>query len=152
MIWERYRKGPEPLPHQQIVALSATVYRSFMAKLEKEPGEPSIWIEVTKLLDRVAAKSDGFEKFYGADADQILLENGIVTDDHSQTRLLQEIDRAFRQAAEQQLPRAGGDRSPDPKAGRFPALATSFHLPSKVAPKGLTIRGLFALWERDRMR
>jgi hypothetical protein len=104
---------------------------------------------VSKSLDRVVTKPDGFEKFYGADANQILLENGTVTDDHSRTRLLQKIDRAFRQAAEQQLKRAEGDFSPDLKADRFPALAATSAVPERVAPEGLTIRGLFALWECD---
>ncbi len=151
MIWERHRKQPEPLPHQQIVALSGKFYRSFMASLEVEPGEPSVWIALRNLLDRVAAAPNGLEKWYGSEADRLLLEENIVTDDHSRNRLLQELDRALRQAGEQQLKRAEGDYSPDPKAGRFPALTTVSAVPKKVAPEGLTIRALFALWERDHL-
>lgn len=102
MIWEQHRKQPEPIPHAQIVALSGIIYRDFMAMLELEPGEPSIWVAVLRLLDKVAAAPDGLEKWYGPDADRLLLEKGIVTDDHSRKRLLKEIDNAMRQAVEQQ--------------------------------------------------
>jgi hypothetical protein len=65
---------------------------------------------------------------------QLVLKDGIVTDDHRRTRVLQEIDRAFRQAAQQQQNRAEGDYSPDPKAGRFPVLAEASAVPERVAP------------------
>ena len=147
MIWERHRKRPEPLPHAQIVALSGILYRDVMATLEQEPGEASIWEEVLKLLDRVASTPNGLAKWYGPEADRLLLEEGIVTDDASRARLLHELDRALRQAAEQQLMRAEGDYSPDPKANRFPALSAA----PKVSPQGVTIRSLFGLWERDHL-
>ena len=147
MIWERHRKQPEPLPHAQIVALSGFLYRDLMATLELEPGEASVWQAALKLLDRVAAASDGLAKWYGPEADRLLLEHGIVTDDGSRTRLLTELDRALRQAAEQQLQRAEGDYTPDPKANRFPDLSIA----PKAAPEGSTIRGLFKLWERDHL-
>jgi hypothetical protein len=120
MIWERHRKRPEPLPHAQIVALSGILYRDVMATFGQEPGEASIWEEVRKLLDRVASTPDGLAKWYGPDADRLLLEQGIVTNDASRARLLTELDRALRQAVQQQLQRAEGDYSPDPKEHRFP--------------------------------
>lgn len=147
MIWERHRKQPEPLPFAQIVALSGQLYRDIMATLELEPGEASVWQALLGLLDRVAAASDGFEKWYGPDADKLLLEHGIVTDDASRTRLLTELDRALRQAAEQQLKRAEADFSPDPKANRFPDLTSA----AKVSREGPTIMGLFKLWELDHL-
>lgn len=61
------------------------------------------------------------------------------------------MDRTMRQVTEQQLNRARGDYSPDPKADRFPALVAPTTVPKKVAPEGLTIRSLFALWERDHL-
>lgn len=76
-----------------------------------------------------------------------MLEHGIVTDDASRTRLLTELDRALRQAAEQQLQRAEADYTPDPKGNRFPDLSIA----PKAAPEGSTIRGLFKLWERDHL-
>lgn len=119
MIWERHRKRPKPLPHPQIVALSGQFYRSFMATLELEPGEATIWVELQKLLDRVAAAPNGLEKWYGEDADRLLVEEGVVTDEYSRSRLLQELDRALRQAAEQQLKRAEGDYTASGALGFF---------------------------------
>lgn len=151
MIWERQRKKPEPIPHAQIVALSGIVYRDFMAMLELEPGEPSIWVAVLKLLDKVAAAPDGLEKWYGPDADRLFLEQGIVTDDHSRKRLLKEIDSAMRQAAEEQQKRANGDYSPDPKADRFPTLSFGSKPSAAEEPTGPSITALFKLWERDHL-
>lgn len=151
MIWERHRKRPEPLPHAQIVALSGLLYSDMMATLELEPGEASVWQAVLNLLDRVASTPDGLARWYGPEADRLLLEQGLVTDDASRARLLTELDRALRQAADQQLKRAGGDYSPDPKANRFPALSVVTKAAPKAPPDGGTIRALFKLWERDHL-
>ncbi|TGD66248.1 hypothetical protein EYC08_05025 [Tabrizicola sp. WMC-M-20] len=150
-IWERHRKQPEPLPHAQVVALSGILYPDLMAMMQLEPGEPQIWTQVLKLLDRVAAAPDGFEKWYGPEADKLLLEKCIVTDDHSRVRLLKELDRALRQASEEQMKRANGDYSPDPKANRFPTLRVAATVPPKADPTGLTLTALFKLWERDHL-
>lgn len=150
MVWERHRKQPEPLPHAQIVALSGILYRDVMASLELEPGEPSLWQAVLALLDRVATTPDGLAKWYGSETDRLLLEQGLVTDDHSRQRLLSELDSALRQAAEQQLKRAKGDYRPDPDSARFPALKASSGVPPKT-DGGQTIRALFKLWERDHL-
>lgn len=150
MVWERLRKLPEPLPHQQIVALTGIIYRDWMALRETEPGEPGIWTETLALFDRIAADPDGLERWYGTTVDNLLLEQGIVTDEASRQRLIREVDRTLRQVAEQQLKCSEGDYSPDPKADRFPAVASP-----DAAPKGdaerLTIRTLFKLWERDHL-
>ncbi len=151
MIWERHRKQPEPIPHAQIVALSGILYRDYMAMMQLELGGTQIWTEVLKLLDRVAAAPDGLEKWYGPEADKLLLEKGIVTDDHSRARLLQELDRALRQVSEEQLKRAGGDYSPDLKANRFPPLRMGATMPFEAAPEGLTVTALLKLWERDHL-
>lgn len=151
LIWDTYRKKPEPLPHQQIVALSGLIYRDHMAALELEPGEPEAWMETQKLLDRITASADpaALDRWYGSTVDNLLLEHGLVTDDASRQRLVLEAERAFRQVVEQQLKRAHGDYSPDPKANRFPPVAMT-----KVKSKsdvGGTIRALFKLWERDHL-
>lgn len=150
LIWERLRKRPEPIPHQQIVALSGVIYRDHMAALDLEPGEPMVWAETLKLLDRLAADPEALGNWYGPTVDNLLLQRGIVTDDASRSRLITETDRAFRQVAEQQSKRAEGDYSPDPRAGRFPAPEVA----DGVTPKGtekVTITGLFRLWERDHL-
>ena len=150
LIWDRLRKRPEPLPHQQIVALSGVLYRDHMAALELEPGEPGVWVETLKLLDRAAASPEAMERWYGSTVDTLLLERGIVTDDASRQRLIQETERAIRQLAEQQLKRAEGDYSPDPRANRFPPLASST-IPAAAPSEKLSITALFKLWERDHL-
>ncbi len=150
VAWERLRKRPEPLPHQQIVALSGIIYRDWMALRETEPGEPGIWTETFALLDRVAADPEGAERWYGATVDTLLLERGIVTDDASRQRLIQEVDRTVRQVAEQQLKRSEGDYSPDLKGNRFPTIADPNAEP-ETGTERLSIRALFKLWERDHL-
>ena len=147
MVWAALRKRPEPLPHQQIVALSGVFYRDYMAQMELEPGESQIWIEALNLHERIKADPDGPERWYGPTVDNLLLERGIITDDASRKRLIQEIDRTFRQVAKQQLKRAEGDYSPDPKADRFPALAGT----PQASAERTSIRALFTLWERDHL-
>ncbi|MES2550632.1 MAG: DUF6538 domain-containing protein [Pseudomonadota bacterium] len=151
VVWERLRKSPEPLPHKDIVALSGMLYREYMTTLELEPGEPTIWHRVLALLEKAAASPDGREKWYGAEADRLLLEQGIVTDDASRSRLLDELYRSIKQWAEQQLKRAEGDYSPDPKADRFPTLKSTSRAAPKADFQGPTIRSLFSLWERDHL-
>ncbi len=55
MIWAALRRRPEPLLHQQIVALSGIIYRVHLAAMDLEPGEPAVWVETLALLDRLAA-------------------------------------------------------------------------------------------------
>lgn len=148
-VWERYRKRPEPLPHAQIVALSGILYRDYMAALEQEPGEPTIWEKVLALLDKAATTADGLEKWYGSEADRLLLEHSIVTDEASRSRLLTELHRSLNQWAQQQMKRSQGDYSPDPKADRFPTLKAAPTVAVEATPEGPTIRSLFKLWERD---
>ena len=151
MVWERHRKRPEPLPHMQIVALSGILYRDFMAMLEQEPGEPEIWENMLSLLEKATASPERFEKWYGSEADRLLLEQGIVTDEGSRSRLMTEVYRAMRQWAEQQFKRANGDYSPDPNASRFPSPSVLSNIAPKRDDTGPTIRGLFKLWERDHL-
>lgn len=106
---------------------------------------------VLALLDRVATTQDGLAKWYGPEADRLLLEKGIVTDDYSRQRLLGELDNALRQAAEQQLKRAQGDYRADPNSTRFPSFASKDQVAAKSDNKGPTIRALFKLWERDHL-
>jgi integrase len=153
-VWATLRKRPEPLPHIRIVALSGVLYRSYMSMLEKEPGEASLWAAVLKLTEKASSTPASLEQWYGEEADRLLLEQGIVTDEVSRNRLLQEVHRSTKQWAEQQLKRAEGDYSPDPKADRFPRFAPTSSAPDiltdgdKVTP---TISSLFHLWERDHL-
>lgn len=148
LIWARHRQKPEPLPFQQIVALSGALYRDHMAAMELEPGESQVWSETLSLLHRVAVSPERLAEWYGPTVDNLLLERGLVTDEISRQRLIQEADRTYRQVAEEQLKRSQGDFSPDPRANRFPLLETTEGAPIQQT-EGPTIRGIFKLWERD---
>jgi len=144
--WRALRAKPEPLPHQQIVALSGKLYRRVMDMMEPEPGEPLIWHHILRICKEVEGSPDALGKWYGSLADDLLLGEGLATDAYSRTRLIEETYRAHRQAAEQQLKRAEGDYRPDPNADRFPPLSASAKKAAKVS-----IRDLFELWKRDHL-
>lgn len=142
LLWDRYRKEPEPLTQKQIVALSGTLYRDIMAIRGDNPWEPESW-EAALAFSEGLDTREKKERWYGPSVDSLLLETGIVTNGESRWRVVQEFDRAFRQAIEQLLKRSHGDYSEDPKGHRFPKLDIKAPAPS------LTIRGLFKLWEQD---
>lgn len=52
-LWASVRKGPQPLTHKQIVALSGKVYRLLSEGFEDEPGGRERWIAV-KAFNRAA--------------------------------------------------------------------------------------------------
>lgn len=145
LIWDGYRKAPKPLTFQQIVALSGTLYHDLMAARGAEPWEPGTWEAALALADRLITNEQK-ESWFGPSVDNLLLENGIVTDEQSRWRLVQEFERSFRQAHEQLLKRSRGDFSPDPRADRFPAISNEH----EETPR-LSILGLFKLWERDHL-
>ncbi|MEQ1942390.1 DUF6538 domain-containing protein [Mesorhizobium sp. VNQ89] len=146
--WKALRSKPEPLPHQQLVALSGKLYRRVMAINEAEPGEPEIWQQTLRIVGEIDGRADAMEQWYGESADAILLEEGLVTDNYSRARLIQEAHSAFRQAANQQLKRSQGDYRPDPAAGRFPEIAKP---DGGKKADGVSILDLFELWERDHL-
>ena len=154
MSWEAHRKGPSPLPLQKIVALSGIFYREYMASLEAEPGEVEVWEALLALLGRLDGDQEALTRWYASYVDNLLLQHSLVTDDHSRGRLIGEMHRTLREAAEQQMKRAQGDYSPDPNLARFPPAevvdqsntrpSTQDHKPSEA-----NIWALFKLWEAD---
>ena len=122
------------------------LYRRVMEMNETEPGEPVIWREVLRIVEEVDGRSDALEQWYGPSADAILSEEGLVTDEYSRSRFIEEAHRAYRQAANQQLKRSQGDYRPDPDADRFPPM-------QKPASKSgaVSILELFELWKRDHL-
>lgn len=150
LIWAGHRKTPEPLPYQQIVALSGVLYRDHMALMELEPGPAGVWVAALALMDRIGTDDDALAQWYGPTVDNILLERSIVTDEASRMRLIQEADKAFRQSIGELLKRSGGDYSPDPKANRFPSVAAQ-NGAQEAQQEGISTRALFKLWERDHL-
>lgn len=143
--WKLMRVKPEPLSQRQIVALSGKVYRKIVEKFDDEPGPAVVWRNILALAERVAAKGD-WEQWYSPSIDELLLSEGISTDQASRDRLIQQVHQTLLLAAEQQIKKAEGDYSPDPNLQRFPPLS-----PKEPTPKSVSITELFELWERDHL-
>ncbi|GEC31462.1 hypothetical protein N181_01035 [Sinorhizobium fredii USDA 205] len=143
--WKTLRSQPEPLTQKQIVALSGKVYRKIIERFDDDPGSPSLWQNIIDLAMRVA-KAGNWEQWYGESVDQLLLSEGFKTDAESRDKLIRSAHDALLQAGEQQLKKAQGDYSPDPRANRFPPIQKR-----QTSAKGISLIDLFDLWERDHL-
>ena len=78
LIWAGHRKKPDPLPFQQIVALSGILYRDHIAAMELEPGEPAVWAETLALLDRLGPEPEAIAAWYGPTVDTMRCEAALI--------------------------------------------------------------------------
>lgn len=116
--------GPQPLTQKQIIALAGVAYREMLGMVDDEPGAPEAWGQVLRLHGQ-AREADKLEQWVGPTADSILQREGILADEASRARLIEEADRSLVQAAERLKRQAEGDYAPDPAAQRFPEWAPS---------------------------
>lgn len=114
-IFASLRTSPLELTHKQTVALSGEVYRLVVTRFEMEPGEPGDW-EAWK----------GFE----------------VTAS-SRLKLLSQVAEAALDAGWAMKRASQGDYTPDPKASRFPPVAT------ETPASGITLVALFDHWQKE---
>lgn len=142
--WEAKRKGPQPLPHVQLVALAGLIYQEFMDTSPDEPGSPEMWDRLVNRGEAEMAAPDGGEGWYGPSIDKVLRQEAVLPDAASRTRLIGEVHRATLLAAAQRKRQAEGDYGPDPHAGRFP-------VPERKKAKPVTITSLMDRWERDHL-
>ncbi len=142
--WEAQRKGPQPIPHQQLVALAGVIYREFMETAADEPGSPVLWDHLIAVGESVMVDPAAAERWYGASIDKALAGEGLLPDANSRARLLDETHRAVMLAAQQRKRQAEGDYGPDPNQSRFPTL-------EREKPKPVTITSLMDLWEREHL-
>jgi integrase len=156
------RKGPRPLTHKQIVALSGHAYRMMANAFEDDPISPNFWrlwkevnnmasrgeygVAVQFMIGEHARQDASMERRFGAMADKILALHGVVTDSESRKRLIRELYKADSLAADKLERNADGDYRPDPEAERFP----KWEKPQAVSKAGgLTFDALFEGWERE---
>lgn len=160
--WEAVRKGPRRLTHKETVALAGEAYAALVAAAEDDPGSAEGWVrhEVANLqaefgqYGRTALKIGGtdaeraaasLEERFGSTASALLARRGLVVDKDSRARLLDQMLHADRQGALLNMRRAGGDYSPDPQAGRFPAFPET-----AKDTKAVSLMALFEGWAKER--
>lgn len=152
-IWKALRAEPEPIPHKKIMTLAGVYYRNLVDIVENEPGEPLLWTTMLEKFGKTRLTDEVIEKWFGPEADRLLLEEGLSVDAHSHKRLRAALHDVWLQWSGFQLNRSEGDYSPDPKADRFPVPEHPKAAPKgpSRASKGVTITSLFELWERDHL-
>jgi len=118
--WQGLRRGPQHLTMRQIVGLAGEVYAGWVRDLSDEPGEPVIWFHVLR-LQREARAAGKLAEWWKDSIDELLLKKGLIVDDLTRSRLVEEVDKAFVQGSELLERMSRGDYSPDPNANRFPS-------------------------------
>lgn len=145
-----YREGPRRLTQKECVTIAGILYRDLAQSFEDNPGDAEIWQLVREANERATTSPERTEQWFGPSADELLSKLGIVTDRASRAALLQEVAKAFNEAAAKLKRNAEGDFRPDPIADRFPKWdgrgreATNPH-GSGSAP---TPTELFSLWRQ----
>ena len=150
--FEALRKGPVPLSHKRIVALSGVLYREFVADWTDNPGNAEEWQLMRDLNLEAMEDPRSLERAFGHWVDNLLAKEGIVTDAQSRTSLLHETVRVLTEAAEQLRRNANGDYSKDRTVARFPEW-TGAETPSADKANGRTSLALWELfdrWKRER--
>ena len=175
-VWQSLRQDePVALTHKQAVALAGKLYRGWAVEDEGhtvnyvepvsgqtelsivKPGrvEAGAWASV---LQRQASGKITMEQEVGPLVDRLLMEHGVGrVDAPSREMLLEAFGRALRDAFENRMRNAEGDYSPDPKAGRFPALdlpattdiAGSAGAPAPIAKGRHSLAALVEAWWKE---
>lgn len=175
-FWENLRKGPYKLSHKQCVALAGELYNDFIRVSDDDPGPPDMWEQVrrfdhealipkltpiqTLMIPTPKPSADkGIEERFGGFADVMLRRYGLVVDEKSRWNLVLQVAAALNKATKIILQKAKGDYSDTGETTRFP----QFVPPTPITPieqtlktteekqTGLTLTGLFELWEKDHL-
>jgi integrase len=149
--FEALRKGPVPLSHKRIVALSGVLYREFVADWADNPGNAEEWQLMRDLNLEALEDHRSLERAFGYWVDNLLAKEGIVTDLQSRTSLLYETARVLTEAAERLRRNANGDYSQDRTVARFPEWTGAETSPADKANgrTSLTLWELFDRWKRE---
>lgn len=162
-VWQSIRSGPEKLTMKQAVALAGEIYRAWVGALEDDPGSPSLWGRV-KADDKAALRGEfgvaqlmipspsktrkSLEDRFGAFADVALSKRGLVVDDDSRAKLLEQVAVAMDLAAEKLQRHSFGDYTPDSYESRFPDWEDRKAPETKAAPQ-VTITQLLEGWWKE---
>ena len=147
-LWRVHRAKPSPLTQREITALAGLAYHEWADQLSEEPGSPQAWAHVLR-LHRQARDAGKLEQWVGAAVDQLLLKQGVRTDDASRSRLIDAVDGALVQAAQQLKRNAEGDYRPDLDASRFPAWSRGQSESVPTSHEGVSVASLVEGWWRE---
>lgn len=132
--YARLRAGVHSLTHKEAVALSGTIYKGLTEALEDNPGKVAMWegIQMENVLARAgkagmgplligaeAQRKASMEERFGPMTDEVLAREGLIIDEASRIRVMEQVAFALDQAAIKLQKNAEGDYSPDPVAERF---------------------------------
>lgn len=158
--WQSLLAGPQRLTPKQSLALAGEAYRAWVMIADEDPKSPELWQDILKTnalasagrLRPVIGESEEVARLqkeyrFGPFADVALQRKGLVIDEESRKRLIDQIAQAMTEAALINLGKAQGDYSQDDSGARFPEWVDPA---SKARPAGqVSISGLFELWERE---
>ena len=162
-FWQSLRNGPSVLSHKQCVALSGELFSAFVEAAEDNPGDAALWAKVKADNDAAQRGTLGtaqlmipgpertrqsLERRFGGLLDVLLAKRGLVVDDESRSRLLEQAAKAMSDAAGKIGKFAKGDYSEDDVAKRFPKWEDA----PKSAPAktpAVSITGLFDGWWKE---
>jgi len=153
------RAGPKPLTAKQISALSGELYKAFAEGLEDNPVlTAEQWMRVAELNEEARRGEYGLvavlgihnseegrrrksmEARLGKMTDAFLARRGVITDEASRWKLIEQASLDLSEAAKKLARNADGDFTPDDYTRRFPKF-------EEQTSKGLPSRSLTALVE-----
>lgn len=155
-VWQSLRHGPTSLTYKQTVALAGEVYKAFVTAIEDEPGSPEFWQYIqernaydlaggnTLLIARDGnTKRANLQKRFSGFVEHSLSTHGLVVDDESKGRLLDQVAISISEAAKTAGRYSQGDYSTDTYADRFP----EFEQPKSMPKVSLT--ELYEGWMKE---
>lgn len=152
------RLGVRSLTHKETVALAGTVYEVWSQAMEDSPGSTALWDSVlvnnvkaragkygraSLLIGADAKRSASMDERFGSMVDAVLSREGLLIDQQSRLRLLEEVALALDRAASKLRRNAEGDYSPDESALKY----STWQNPAQKNPKNkLGLMDLFNTW------
>ncbi|WP_417811952.1 DUF6538 domain-containing protein [Thalassospira alkalitolerans] len=158
-VWKSVRKGPQKLTLKQAVSLAGEVYKAWVSVLEDDPGSPAIWKRVREadefarqgnglMIMTPAMQQKGLENRFGAFVDVALSKRGLVVDEDSRGKLLQQVVVAMELATEKLQRHSFGDYTPDNNETRFPDWQEQKTIEEKSSPQ-VSITELLEGWWKE---
>jgi integrase len=163
-VEERYaqlRAGLHSLTQKQTVALAGTIYKGLTEAMEDNPGKSEMWsgVLMENLLARAgklgtgplligaeAKRKASMEIRFGRMTDDVLAREGLIVDEPSRIRVMEQVAFALDQAAIRLQSNAEGDYRPDSVAERFPVWENPASPAARKKTAKLPLMKFFEEW------